>query len=394
VTHVELFAGTGGISIAAEWAGFRTVAQVEQDPYCLKVLEKHWPDVHRVSDIRDFPDQDYGAVTLVSGGFPCQPFSAAGKRRGKEDDRYLWPEMRRVIAELKPTWIVAENVAGLISMAQFDSLPELGPSASDQYRIGDVYCRTGSGVLKTILEEIEALGYEVAPIVVPAAGAGAPHYRYRVFIVAKSNGAGGGGEIRNPGNEGRRSCQDGRESIPSETGRNKDIAKRDPRAAGQDVANTPSLRCEQGTGEGNHTGRFPGFDEESGDNSEARPGRQDVANTESVRGSAIQRDEPDGVLSADVSDTDKQHGNSSGSGAGQICGESRKTEIQRSDWWAVEPGMGNLADGFSTWLVEPDIPRVARGVKDRVNKLRALGNAVVPQQIYPILQAIAEVEER
>jgi len=323
VTHVSLFSGIGGIDIAAEQVGFRTVAQVERDPYCLKVLERHWPGVHRVKDIRDFPDKDYGAVTLVSGGFPCQPFSAAGKRRGKEDDRYLWPEMRRVIAEIKPAWVVAENVAGLTSMAQFDSLPELGSSAGDRYHIGDVYRRTGSGILRTILEEIEALGYEVTPIVVPAAGVGAPHYRYRVFIVAH--------------------------------------AERNRRQQG------PEVFC----------------------------GEESVI----------------AASSEDVPDTDKQHGHNSGHGTGEVCREQREEAELPESKDATHPASGSEQSGGTQcdvgrfqdqvmqltgdsghWAVEPDVGRVAHGVPKRVDRLRCLGNAVVPQQVYPILQAIAEVE--
>ena len=144
MNHVSLFSGIGGIDLAAEKVGFETIAQVEKDDYATKVLEKHWPDVHRVRDIRDFPDRDYGTVTLISGGFPCTPFSVAGKRRGKEDDRYLWPEMLRVIQKLKPTWTLCENVAGFISMGLEDALLDL-----------------------------ESASYEVQPFLIPACGVGA-----------------------------------------------------------------------------------------------------------------------------------------------------------------------------------------------------------------------------
>jgi len=294
VTHVELFAGIGGIGIAAEWVGFRTVAQVERDPYCLKVLEKHWPGVHRVSDIRDFPDQDYGAVTLVSGGFPCQPFSAAGKRRGKQDDRYLWPEMLRAILEIKPTWVLAENVPGILSLEQ--------------------------GVLfENLLASLEAATYEVFPLVLPASGVGANHRRERVFIVGHANGE-------------RRQQESG------------------------------STHGDEGQDEGRtkiHTDKLAG-------------------------------------ASQDVADTDRNNGHGGGGtlqmGRGGSTSETEKDCRFEDAQRCAKPGMGDLADGFSNWMVEPDIPRVAKGVKDRVNKLRALGNAVVPQQVYPILQAIAEVE--
>lgn len=149
---ISLFSGIGGLDLAAEWAGIETVLFCEKDPYCQKVLNKHWPYVPIVEDIRDvrgFP------VDIVFGGYPCQPFSNAGKRRGTEDDRYLWPEMLRVIKECQPTWVVGENVAGHVSMG-----------------------------LDTVLLDMESAGYEVLPFVIPACAVNAPHIRKRTWVVA------------------------------------------------------------------------------------------------------------------------------------------------------------------------------------------------------------------
>lgn len=161
MTHVSLFSGIGGIDIAAEQAGFRTVAQVERDPYCLKVLEKHWPGVHRCREIRDFPDKDYGAVTLVSGGFPCQPHSLAGKRKGRTDNRFLWPEMYRIVQSLIPKWVLAENVVGILS---------------DENGM----------VFEDLCADLESEDYEVQSFIIPAGATGARHRRYRVFVLAHS----------------------------------------------------------------------------------------------------------------------------------------------------------------------------------------------------------------
>lgn len=167
MTHLSLFTGIGGLDLAAEWAGIETVGQCEWADYPTKVLEKHWPDVPRWRDIRSLTKESFHertglrTVDVISGGFPCQPFSVAGKRRGSEDDRYLWPEMLRVIEELRPRWVVGENVAGIVNMA-----------------------------LDTVLSDLEAKGYTAGAFIIPACAVGAPHRRDRIAIVANAGSIG------------------------------------------------------------------------------------------------------------------------------------------------------------------------------------------------------------
>lgn len=168
LTHLSLFSGIGGLDLAAEAAGFVTVGQCEWADYPTKILEKHWPDVPRWRDIRTLTKESFyektglRTVDVISGGFPCQPFSRSGKRKGKDDDRYLWPEMFRVIRELRPSWVLGENVPGIVDLA-----------------------------LDEVLSDLENIGYSAQAFNIPACGVDAPHKRERIAIVAYSvNGCG------------------------------------------------------------------------------------------------------------------------------------------------------------------------------------------------------------
>jgi hypothetical protein len=144
---LDLFSGIGGFSLGLErTGGFETVAFCEIDPYCRRVLAKHWPDVPIYEDVRELHADGLGRIDLVCGGYPCQPFSHAGKRRGKEDDRHLWPEMYRLVDECRPSWVIGENVAGHISMG-----------------------------LDDVLSDLEALDYACRTFVIPACAVDAPH---------------------------------------------------------------------------------------------------------------------------------------------------------------------------------------------------------------------------
>lgn len=188
---LSLFAGIGGFDLAAQqvWGEGTTVAFCEIDPFCQQVLKKHWPGVPIFSDIRTLGVEQLeqlGAIDIITGGFPCQPFSVAGQRRGTEDDRHLWPEMLRVISIVRPRWVIAENVAGFVSMVQFDSVPPVDDQGAAIGEVGDVYTRLGRGVCNEAVASLEAEGYTVQPLIIPACGVGAPHRRDRVWIVANA----------------------------------------------------------------------------------------------------------------------------------------------------------------------------------------------------------------
>lgn len=266
VTHLSLFSGIGGLDLAAEWAGFETVGQCEFADYPTKVLEKHWPDVPRWRDIRTLTKESFyertglRTVDVISGGFPCQPFSVAGKQKGKGDDRYLWPEMLRVIRELRPHCVIGENVPGILRIAAGQ-----------------------------VVKDLEQAGYHVVVLCFEAAAVGAWHRRARVFFVAYADGE---------------------------------------RPQGRKQHGAP--HAAKGTGE-----PTPHW----------TTGKRGETLHNTVRGGCD--------------------------------GNDRRSESQE------------LADG-RCWAVEPDVGRVVARLSHRVDRLKCLGNAVVPQQAYPIFRALRE----
>ena len=317
LTHLSLFSGIGGLDLAAEMAGFRTVGQCEWADYPTKVLEKHWPDVPRWRDIRTLTGESFHektglrTVDVISGGFPCQPFSVAGKRRGKEDDRYLWPEMLRVISELRPAWVVGENVAGIVNMA-----------------------------LDQVYSDLENQGYSVQSLIIPACAVDAPHRRDRVCIVGWKRSA----------------CNLFYSN--SESAEYKNIGK-----------------------------------SEKGKQEQPRVGGLYTDVSDSDNGCRTLR--RDGELPA-VEESGGAWANHGGGETEHGGGERR----------AAQPGLGGVDDGLSAWMdrgmsapgywmPEPDgVPRITQKREHRSDRLKCLGNAVVPQQFYPVFQAIADIEGR
>ena len=277
ITFGSLFAGIGGIDLGLERAGMTCKWQVEIDPYCQKVLAKHWPNVERFADVRECGSRNLAPVDLICGGFPCQPHSLAGKRRGAADDRNLWPEYLRIVKELRPRWVLGENVPGI---------------------------RTT--MLDTVLSDLEAEGYTCGTFNIPACAFDAPHRRERIFVVAHA-----GGKRCEPDN--------GRGVVSNENGNGKSKIRK--------------VQQQQGIG-----GNDVAYAEQCGCGAQGR-----------------------------------------GLCEGGTGGRGRR------------PANGG-AEGRTYWAVEPPVGRVAHGIPRRVDRLRSLGNAVVPQVVTWIGSMIMELE--
>ena len=320
LTHLSLFSGIGGIDLAAEAAGFETVCQCEWADYPTSVLKKRWPTVPRFRDITTLTKEGFfektgrKTVTLISGGFPCQPFSSAGRQKGFADTRYLWPEMVRVISEIKPHWVLGENVAGFINM----------------------------GLDKTIFD-LERAGYAVQTFVYPACGVGAWHERTRTFIV------------------------------------------------GADVSHTPCLRRQNCKG---------------GNEYECVPlGQRDIPQGEQERHEM----EPSSVGGGVLPDADSVGRNEVNIQAGSNAKKQGQGELGGTDYTAGKSALGNGStqsrlggmvngfpfemDGRKLWKCEPvGVYRITEDTAGRADRLKTLGNAVCPPQVFPILKCIADIE--
>ena len=288
-----MFSGIGGFALAAMtiWVNdYETVGFVEREKFCQDILRQRFPNTKIIEDIRECVGKDFGKIDLITGGFPCQPFSIAGKQKGNEDDRYLWPTMLKVIAQQRPTWIIGENVTGIIGMA-----------------------------LDKVLFDLESEGYTTRTFVIPACAVNAPHRRDRVWVVAYSSSKRAGGESGEVNNKEWGASQDrgkGLRQIHGETC----TSRLD--TASTDVADTESIEPREQT---------------------EREGRQDIK-----RGSPY----PRGVTKA----------------------------------W------GERKDFFKQFPTQPPVCRRDDGLPDRVGKLKALGNSIVPQVAMKIMAAIKATE--
>ena len=364
--HGSLFSGgCDGFSLAAEWAGWQTIFQVEKNEHRRKILAKNFPEATRYSDICKFNAKPYrGAIDVISGGFPCQPFSVAGKQKGTADDRFLWPEMLRVIKEIRPPWVVGENVAAITKMA-----------------------------LDQVLSDLEAIGYTTEAYIIPACAVNAPHRRNRVWIIAHTNHA------KAPRHETKNINTERENSNATDT--NQPSAKHKVQT-GRDMfasISTPNLQSPEQKPPGNTRAGGAGFADnnihasnpnESGlqrrkqqtetgskQSRQFRPG-----NSQSIANTGTRHPQPWDDTTQRGSKRPATGRNPKKSGINGGCGDDGGAETagykeNRNDAWD------------QNWLeVATELCGVDDGIPHRVDRIASCGDAIVPQIAYEIFEAI------
>ena len=369
---LDLFSGIGGFSLGLEATGhFETKAFCEIEPYCQQVLKKNFPGVPIFNDIRTLKGTDIGTIDIITGGYPCQPFSVAGKQKAEQDPRHLWPEYFRLIQELKPTWVIGENVSGHIKLG-----------------------------LDSVLEDLASEGYSTRTFSISASSIGANHKRERVWTVAYSS------SIANAMRGIDYSLSKESRSWSYYEGRGRGNANgishpsTNERLDSEDVANTYNTRNRTSQHETNSDREKinEGWQEQSF----SEPSRQseDVANTKSIGKTGIRREteskhdirnswmeserssyrQPEHQTLQDVANTKSISRNEH-----EIDREHGKTSSQE-----IPGNRGGIPGKSTWWSSEPRVGRVAHGIPKRVDRLKSLGNAVVPHIPYYIGQAIIE----
>ena len=328
--HGSLFSGVGGFDLASEWMGWENVFHCEWNEFGQKVLKYYWPKSITYNDITktDFSIHR-GTIDILTGGFPCQPYSTAGKRLGKEDERHLWPEMCRAIREIQPTWVVGENVLGLVNW-------------------------NGGLVFEEVQADLEAEGYEVQPYVLSAASVGAPHLRQRVWFVAYSNNkrrSSGLGEVQ---------------------GKNGEVSEWDNNAK-------PSNSSIQSNAANSNNTR----------NSTLSSGDNRIRKEESKERKFSQYESSRLCFEGDV--TDSNSTNSKTRAQREVLGQSDRektngySNVERRNKWQNFPTVSPICDGddgISDRLDSITFP------KWRNESIKAGGNAIVPQVVHQIFKAI------
>ena len=374
MTHASLFSGIGGPEVAAAMLGWENLFHCEINPFGRAVLEYWFPKSKSYEDITKTDFHSWrGKVDVLTGGFPCQPFSYAGKRGGASDDRYLWPQMLRAIDEIRPAWVVGENVAGITTMVEGGVLAPMGEQAS-LFGEGDGVHRYGlrqSFTIERVCRDLEGLGYSVQPMLIPAAAVGAPHRRDRVFIIAHAADA---HDDNQRGNTSKHEGASGSQRLQE-------------RYEVQLTGKSNQVRPEgkESSPHSNRTGREEPFQSGRGENpQEDGGGLYDRA--ERLGG--------DG----DPSDADMQRRDE------PVIAE-KSGETQRLDRQAHIDWRDGILRPERRWAAFPTVSPVHRGndglpfslddltlspAQWRTESLKAYGNAIVPQVMYEIFRGIEE----
>ena len=385
MTHASLFSGIGGAEIAATWMGWNNAFHCEINPFGRKVLEYWYPNSESYEDITKTDFSGWrGRVDVLTAGFPCQPFSVAGQRKGADDDRYLWPQVVRAVREIRPAWVVGENVAGILTMVQPGEEVEVG-SGSDLFDENHLYRTDQQYVLETVCQDLEREGYSVQPFVIPACAVGAPHRRDRVWIIAHRADA------------EAETMQCGRENgvhaagLAADTDINRQRERKNQQVtvAGCKGASYDCTCGEDGaapdTDEHRHTPcREGGRIETEREERFALPGEREVWSQRPDRLPGLSRD----ASHASRAGWEKQHASPEPVGQGHPAGMCRE-ELPADRWrdFPTQSPVCNGDDGLSLGLVGITFP------KWRAEAIKALGNAWVPQVAYEIFRAIQQVED-
>lgn len=314
-THLDLFSGIGGFSLAAESVGFKTIGFSEIDPYASAVLKKHWPEVKNYGDIRNIKGNEFKDVTLITGGFPCQPFSVAGKKRGDSDERFLWPELARILCQVRPRFALFENVPGLLAI-------------------------DGGRTFNRILSDISSVGYDCLWNLVPACAVGANHRRDRIWIVAYSRHHAGGSEFK---------CE-------CESSSKEPFGMCETELADTNGIRRIHRKAEVKSAEG----RLDAF-------GQSWSSREDVADT--------------GLYTEGREELGRNEERSPTypTGCSQVLdSNSQGLERQWEESERVKSQFRDISDP-SWWSAEPNVGRVAHGIPKRMDRLKCLGNGIVPQ---------------
>lgn len=383
MTHASVFSGIGGPEVAAAMLGWQNLFHCEINPFGRKVLDYWFPDSKSYEDITKTDFREWrGRVDVLTGGFPCQPFSCAGKRRGAEDDRYLWPHMHRCINEIQPTWFVGENVAGILTMVEQGNVHEVASQATLFGEEDSIhgYEYRGTFTLERICRDVEADGYEVTPILIPACSVGAPHRRDRVFIVGHRKDSdlsrrpirgSGEGSAQHGGGRSAEYSSSGRAEMPHDPSR-------------------PTSNERQSIGRAGETSTDPDGDRGLQVHEHMEP---ELADGAEFVGNGWQWD---------VADTESER-----SGGLRIEGETQGSRM-RHVLFGNGCRLRRTPDAIgSRWRVFPSVAPIHRGndglpfdvddltisfPKWRNESVKAYGNAIVPQVMYEIFRAIEQVE--